>query len=79
MQFSYACVKFKVGSECLLQGIRISCVSYLIPRYGPIYRLLANSRFLQILNISSLMSCHTIFLDFMDSNNHFSSMILQVT
>ncbi len=37
-----------------------------------IYMLLANSRFLHILNISSLMSYHTIIQDFMDSNNHFS-------
>ncbi len=34
-----------------------------------VYRLLGNSRFLQILN---LISYHTIFQDFMDSNNHFS-------
>ncbi len=26
MQFSYACVNFKVGSECLLQGM--NCIGY---------------------------------------------------
>ncbi len=38
------------------------------------YRLLANSRFLQILNISSFdeLSYNNIFQEFMDSNDHFS-------
>ncbi len=43
--------------------------------YGPIYRLLADSRFLQILSTSFLMSYHTIFQDVMDSNNLFHDSI----
>ncbi len=34
MQFSYACVNFKVGSENLLQGI--SCISYIGLQYEPL-------------------------------------------
>ncbi len=56
-----------------LMNSQTSCRAFkLIPRYGPIYRLLANSRFLQTFNSSYLMSCHTIFQDFMDSSNLFS-------
>ncbi len=32
MQFSYACLNFKVGSECLLQGIRLAIgLQYQLP------------------------------------------------